>query len=69
MNRFNKTESAIFVSLVCSLLPGDLYSEFIIKNSLKYNGQLGLFIVLIPVHKAASVLSKSNKSLIYREDY
>ena len=27
MNRLNKTESAIFVSLMCSLLPEDLYSE------------------------------------------
>ena len=29
MNRFNKTESAIFVSSTCSLLPDDLYSYFV----------------------------------------
>ena len=29
MNRLDKTESAIFVSLMCSLLPEDLYSELI----------------------------------------
>ena len=27
MNRLNKTESAIFVSLMCSLLPDDIHSE------------------------------------------
>ena len=30
MNRLNKTESAIFVSLMCSLLPKDLHSELIL---------------------------------------
>ena len=29
MNRLNKTRSAIFISLMCSLLPVDLHSEFI----------------------------------------
>ena len=29
MNRLNKTESAIFVSLMCSLLSEDLHSELI----------------------------------------
>ena len=29
MNRLNKTESAIFVSLICSLLLEDLYSDFV----------------------------------------
>ena len=29
MNRLNKTEYAIFVSLMCSLLPEDLHSELI----------------------------------------
>ena len=29
MNRLNKTESAILVSLMCSLLPEDLHSELI----------------------------------------
>ena len=29
MNRVNKTESAIFVSLMCSLFPKDLHSELI----------------------------------------
>ena len=29
MNRLNKTESAIFVSLICSLLTKDLHSEII----------------------------------------
>ena len=29
MNRLNKAESAIFVSLMSSLLPEDLHSEFI----------------------------------------
>ena len=31
MNRSNKTESAIFVSLVCSLLSEDFHSELIVK--------------------------------------
>ena len=30
MNRLNKTVSAIFVSLVCSLLPEELHSELIL---------------------------------------
>ena len=30
MNRLNKAESAIFVSVMCSLLPEDLHSELII---------------------------------------
>ena len=30
MNRLNKTKSSIFVSLMCSLLPMDLHSEFIV---------------------------------------
>ena len=29
MSRFNKTESAIFIPLMCSLLPEDIHSEFI----------------------------------------
>ena len=32
MNRLNKTESAIFVSLMCSLLPKDLHSELIMPS-------------------------------------
>ena len=32
MNRLNKTESAFFVSLVCSLLPKDLHSELILSS-------------------------------------
>ena len=32
MNRFHKTESAIFVSFVCSLLPEDLCSELILSS-------------------------------------
>ena len=32
MNGLNKTKSAIFVSLTCSLLPEDLHSEFILKS-------------------------------------
>ena len=28
MNRLNKTKSAIFVFLMCSLLPDDLHSDF-----------------------------------------
>ena len=32
MNRLNKTESAIFVSLVCFLLPEDLHSELILSS-------------------------------------
>ena len=32
MNRLNETESAIFVSLMCSLLPEDLHSELILKT-------------------------------------
>ena len=30
MNRLNKTESAVFVSLMFSLLPEDLYSELVL---------------------------------------
>ena len=30
MNRFNKTESATFVSLMCFLLPEDLHSELVL---------------------------------------
>ena len=29
---FNKTESAIFVSLMCSLLPEDFHSELILSS-------------------------------------
>ena len=32
MNRLNKTESAIFVSLICSSLSGDLHSELILSS-------------------------------------
>ena len=32
MNGLNKTESAIFVSLVCSLLPEDFHSEIILSS-------------------------------------
>ena len=32
MNRLTKTDSAIFVSLVCSLLPEDVYSELILSS-------------------------------------
>ena len=32
MNTLNKTESASFVSLMCSLLPEDLYSELILSS-------------------------------------
>ena len=32
MNRLNRTESAIFVSLICSLLPEDLQSELILSS-------------------------------------
>ena len=31
MNRLNYTDSAIFVSLMCSLLPEDLHSELILN--------------------------------------
>ena len=37
MNRLNKTKSAIFVSLVCSLLPEDFYSEFIEYDDMLLN--------------------------------
>ena len=33
MNRFNKAKSAIFISLMCFLLPEDLLSDFILNNS------------------------------------
>ena len=33
INRLYKTESAIFVSLMCSLLPEDLHSELTFKES------------------------------------
>ena len=32
MHKLNKTESAIFVSLICSLLPKDLHSELILSS-------------------------------------
>ena len=32
MKRLNKVESAIFVSLMCSLLPKDLHSELILSS-------------------------------------
>ena len=32
LNRLNKTESAIFVSLMCSLLSEDLHSELILAS-------------------------------------
>ena len=32
MNRLNKTKSAIFDSLMCSLLPEDLHSELILSS-------------------------------------
>ena len=32
INRLNKTESAIFVSLMCSLFPKDLHSELILSS-------------------------------------
>ena len=40
MNRLNETESAIFLSLVCSLLPEDLHLELILSS---------LQLVLCPV--------------------
>ena len=33
MNRLNKTDSAIFVSLIYSLVPTDLHSEFILQGN------------------------------------
>ena len=33
MNRLNKAKSAIFISLMCFLLPEDLLSELILNNS------------------------------------
>ena len=38
MNRLNKRESAIFVSLMCSLLIEDLYSEHILMYLLLLSG-------------------------------
>ena len=32
MNRLDNTESTIFVSLMCSLLPEDLHFEFILSS-------------------------------------
>ena len=32
MNRLNKTESAIFVSLMCTLFPEDLHTELILSS-------------------------------------
>ena len=64
MNRLNKTESAIFVSLICSLLPEDLYSELILSSL-----QLGLCHVAavkrLPVypHNAYCILSGALGSL------
>ena len=33
MNSLNKTESAVFISLMCSLLPEDLHSELILHSN------------------------------------
>ena len=41
MKRLNKTESAVFVSLMCCLLPEDLHSELI---SFMYVGMVKLTI-------------------------
>ena len=44
MNRLNKTESAIFISLVCSLLPEDFHSELTyLKLYLKVFSKLQTF--------------------------
>ena len=37
MNGLNKTKSAIFVSLMCSLLPEDLHSELILLSTKSSN--------------------------------
>ena len=34
INSLNKTESAIFISLICSLVPEDLHSKLIFKQEL-----------------------------------
>ena len=39
MNKLNKTESAVFVSLKCSLVPGDLHSKLLLNY---WNEVLGL---------------------------
>ena len=49
MNRLNKTESAIFVSLVCSLLPEDYHSELIL-SSLQLVFCLVAAVKSLPVH-------------------
>ena len=41
MNRLNKTESAIVVSLACSLLPEDLHSELILDRRVsQFNSEI-----------------------------
>ena len=49
MNRLNKTEPAIFLSLMCSLLPEDLHSELIL-SSLHLALCRVAFVECLPVH-------------------
>ena len=49
MNRLSKTEFAIFVPLMCSLLPENLYSELIL-SSLKPVLCLVAAVKCLPVH-------------------
>ena len=49
MNRLNKTESAIFVSLICFLLPKDLHSE-LISSSLQLVLCRMAAVKRLPVH-------------------
>ena len=44
MSRLNKTESVIFVSLVCPLLPEDLHSKLILINNAILRAQQGTAI-------------------------
>ena len=43
MNSLNKTESAIFASLICSLLPKDLHSELILHSMTKLVFGINIF--------------------------
>ena len=50
--RLNKTDSTIFVSLMCSLLSEDLYSELILSTCV-VTGITPIYFAMSPKHVAA----------------
>ena len=50
MNRLNKTESAIFVSLICSLLPEDLHLKLILMSALNLRVSFVEFLIYLALH-------------------